>query len=99
MGKVSLMLNEYEFMGCHACEVACKQEHGLGVGPKVIQAIERAPYFKPLFCHHCEDAPCALACPEDAITKDPKTGVAGPTSMRSRSGARSVGAWPRELRM
>jgi NADPH-dependent glutamate synthase beta subunit-like oxidoreductase len=75
MGKVSLMLNEYECMGCHACEVACKQEHGLGVGPKVIRAIEKAPYFKPLFCHHCEDAPCALACPEDAITKDPKTEV------------------------
>jgi len=75
MGKVSLMLNEYECMGCHACEVACKQEHGLGVGPRVIKVIERAPYFKPLFCHHCEDAPCALACPEDAITKDPNTGV------------------------
>ena len=75
MGQVRLMLNENECMGCHACEVACKQEHGVGVGPKVIQAIERAPYFKPLFCHHCEDAPCALACPEDAITKDPKTGV------------------------
>jgi NADPH-dependent glutamate synthase beta subunit-like oxidoreductase len=75
MGKVSLMFNEYECMGCHACEVACKQEHGLGVGPRVIRVIERAPYFKPLFCHHCEDAPCALACPEDAITKDPKTGV------------------------
>lgn len=75
MGKVSLMLNEVECMGCHACEVACKQEHGLGVGPRVIKVIERAPYFKPLFCHHCEDAPCALACPESAITKDPKTGV------------------------
>ncbi len=75
MGKVALMLNEYECMGCHACEVACKQEHGLGVGPRVIKVIERSPYFKPLFCHHCEDAPCALACPEGAITKDPKTGV------------------------
>jgi len=62
-------------MGCHACEVACKQEHGLHVGPRVIKVIERAPYFKPLFCHHCEDAPCALACPQEAITKDPKTGV------------------------
>ncbi len=75
MGKVSLMFNEYECMGCHACEVACKQEHGLSVGPRVVRVIERAPFFKPLFCHHCEDAPCALACPEDAITKDPKTEV------------------------
>ncbi len=75
MGSLSLLLNEYECMGCHACEVACKQEHGLGVGPRVIRVIEKAPYFKPLFCHHCEDAPCALACPEGAITKDPKTGV------------------------
>jgi NADPH-dependent glutamate synthase beta subunit-like oxidoreductase len=75
MGNVSLMLNENECMGCHACEVACKQEHGLGVGPRVIRVIERAPYFKPLFCHHCDDAPCALACPEDAITIDPKTKV------------------------
>ena len=62
-------------MGCHACEVACKQEHGLGVGPRVVRVLEKSPIFKPLFCHHCEDAPCALSCPEDAITKDPKTGV------------------------
>jgi NADPH-dependent glutamate synthase beta subunit-like oxidoreductase len=75
MGKVSLMFNENECMGCHACEVACKQEHGLGVGPRVVRVLERAPFFRPLFCHHCEDAPCALSCPEDAITKDPLTGV------------------------
>ena len=75
MGKVSLMFNEIECMGCHACEVACKQEHGLGVGPRVVRVLERAPFFRPLFCHHCEDAPCALSCPEDAITKDRLTGV------------------------
>ena len=75
MGKVSLMFNEIECMGCHACEVACKQEHSLGVGPRVVRVLERAPFFKPLFCHHCDDAPCALACPEDAITIDPKTKV------------------------
>ncbi len=75
MGKVSLMFNEVECMGCHACEVACKQEHGLGVGPRVVRVLERAPFFKPLFCHHCDDAPCALSCPEDAITIDPKTKV------------------------
>lgn len=75
MGKVSLMFREIECMGCHACEVACKQEHGLGIGPRVVKVLERAPFFKPLFCHHCDDAPCAKACPEAAIRIDPLTGV------------------------
>lgn len=75
MEKITLMFNQDDCNGCHACEVACKQEHGLGVGPRVVRVIEKAPLFVPLFCHHCEDAPCALACPEDAITRDPETGV------------------------
>jgi NADPH-dependent glutamate synthase beta subunit-like oxidoreductase len=75
MNKITLMFNERNCSGCHACEVACKQEHGLGVGPRVVRVIERAPLFKPLYCHHCEDAPCAIACPEDAIITDPDTGV------------------------
>ena len=69
------MIDQHDCSGCHACEVACKQEHGLGVGPRVVRVIEKAPLFVPLFCHHCEDAPCALACPEDAISKDPETWV------------------------
>ena len=75
MGKISLLFNEYLCSGCHTCEIACKQEHGLGVGPRVIRVLEESPYFKPLFCHHCDDPPCAKACPEDAITKDSETGV------------------------
>jgi NADPH-dependent glutamate synthase beta subunit-like oxidoreductase len=70
-----LMFNETNCSGCHACEVACKQEHGLGVGPRVVRVIERAPFFRPLYCHHCEDAPCAVACWVDAIAMDPDTGV------------------------
>jgi len=75
MGKISLKFYEEDCSGCHSCEVACKQEHGLGVGPRVVRVIEKAPHFKPSFCHHCKEPDCALACPEDAITKDPETGV------------------------
>jgi NADPH-dependent glutamate synthase beta subunit-like oxidoreductase len=75
MNKVALMFDTTNCSGCHACEVACKQEHGLGVGPRVVRVIERTPFFKPLYCHHCDHAPCVTACWEDAITVDPDTGV------------------------
>jgi NADPH-dependent glutamate synthase beta subunit-like oxidoreductase len=75
MTKTALMFNEVNCSGCHACEIACKQEHGLGVGPRLVRVIERAPFFLPLYCHHCEDAPCAIACWEDAITIDPDSGI------------------------
>jgi NADPH-dependent glutamate synthase beta subunit-like oxidoreductase len=73
--KIALMYNQNDCNGCHACEVACKLEHGLGEGPRIVRVIETSPLFVPLFCHHCEDSPCAIACPEDAISRDPETGV------------------------
>jgi len=70
MGKVSLMFFKKDCMGCHACEVACKQEHGLGVGPRFIRVIENAPDFVPIYCHHCANAPCKESCPVDAIQRN-----------------------------
>jgi len=75
MNKVALVFSQTDCCGCHTCEVACKQEHGLPVGPRVVKVLERAPLFMQYYCHHCEDAPCALSCPEEAITKDPDTGI------------------------
>ena len=75
MKKIALMYNQDDCSGCHACEVAYKLEHDLGVGARVVRVIETAPLSVPLFCHHCDDAPCALSCPEDAITKELETGV------------------------
>jgi len=102
MGKISLLFNEYLCSGCHTCEIACKQEHGLGVGPRVIRILEESPYFKPLFCHHCDDPPCVKACPEDAITKDSETGVVlldlekctGCNAVSGTSGAEKQGTSP-----
>jgi Fe-S-cluster-containing dehydrogenase component len=70
MEKVSLLFRKQDCMGCHACEVACKQEHALGVGPRLIKVIENGPDFIPVYCHHCAKAPCAEACPVDAISRN-----------------------------
>lgn len=75
MSKISLVFSQTDCCGCHTCEVACKQEHGLPVGPRLVRVVERAPLFIQYFCHHCEDAPCVVSCPEEAIRKDPESGV------------------------
>ena len=69
MTKYSLMFFRKDCMGCHACEVACKMEHGLGVGPRLVRVLENGPDFFPVYCHHCADAPCRRACPVGAIAK------------------------------
>jgi NADH-dependent fumarate reductase subunit E len=70
MGRVSLIVFQEDCMGCHACEVACKQEHGLGVGPRLIKVIEKAPSYVPVYCHHCAKPPCKDACPVEAISRN-----------------------------
>jgi Fe-S-cluster-containing dehydrogenase component len=68
--KLSLIIFQEDCTGCHACEVACKQEHGLGVGPRLIKVIERSPVFAPIYCHHCSKPPCRDSCPVEAISRD-----------------------------
>lgn len=64
--------------GCRTCEVACKQENRAADGVKLIAVHENGPKLangQPQFeycvqlCRHCDDPPCADACPETAITK------------------------------
>ncbi|NPV70018.1 MAG: 4Fe-4S binding protein [Firmicutes bacterium] len=66
--------------GCHACEVACKREHGLPpgaaairverIGPRRIGGRLRTAYV-PCLCQHCEDPVCSAACPFEAFEKGP----------------------------
>jgi len=71
MQKISLYFFEEDCNGCHACEVACKQEHRLHDGPRLVKVIEKSPRFIPVYCRHCDDPPpCGEACPVEAITKD-----------------------------
>ncbi|MGB9920631.1 MAG: 4Fe-4S dicluster domain-containing protein [Moorellales bacterium] len=62
-----LSIVEAECCGCHACELACKQEHGLNTGPRLIRVLEASPRFLPVYCRQCPDPPCAQPCPTGAI--------------------------------
>jgi len=79
MPKYGLLI-EYEFcVGCHTCELSCKQEHDLHGGFGWIKMVDTGAKdiggklkrdFVPTVCLHCGDPPCRHVCPSEAIKKD-----------------------------
>lgn len=79
MGKqYTMVVDTLSCVGCHACEVACKQENDLPVGPNWIRVhqdnscdLEGKPQLRYVVTHcmHCRRPRCLEACPEGAITK------------------------------
>ncbi|MBW9707702.1 4Fe-4S dicluster domain-containing protein [Escherichia coli] len=58
-------------IGCHICEAACSEthrQHGLQSMPR-LRVMLNEKESAPQLCHHCEDAPCAVVCPVNAITR------------------------------
>lgn len=71
-------------IGCHACEVHCKTENDVPVGPRYLRIIPVGPKminnvprinFVFLPCFHCEKPWCAAACPTGAMQKREKDGI------------------------
>ena len=84
MSEFTIYQDQKLCIGCRACEVHCKTEHDLPVGPqfckiievgpKVVQGIPRINFmFMP--CFHCEEAFCISACPTGAMQKREKDGI------------------------
>jgi Fe-S-cluster-containing dehydrogenase component/formate-dependent nitrite reductase membrane component NrfD len=75
--QYGFVIDHRSCIGCHACTVACKSEHGveLGVFRTWVKYIERGEfpdtrrYFSVLRCNHCTDAPCVQICPVTALFK------------------------------
>ena len=65
-------------IGCNACTIACKAEHGTQPGVfwgYVLQKEHgRTPnvtrLFLPVLCNHCESPPCEEVCPTGATYQD-----------------------------
>ena len=75
MTRFSFVIDQRSCIGCHACTVACKEEHGveIGVFRTWVKYIEQGTfpdvrrYFSILRCNHCDDAPCVEVCPVRAL--------------------------------
>lgn len=76
--QLKLVLDEIWCYGCYTCEIACKQEHGLPAGPRLIRIEREGPKringrlqmeFKLATCRQCPEPDCVEACPEHAIAK------------------------------
>jgi Fe-S-cluster-containing dehydrogenase component len=84
MSEYYLFQDSKKCIGCHSCEVACKSNKNLPVGPKLCQIITIGPRlvgnlpraahtFMP--CFHCENPWCVAACPTGAMQKRPTDGI------------------------
>lgn len=65
-------------VGCCVCEYTCSMEKEKTFNPAKsrIRAIRLGPLVNlAVACRLCEDPPCVLACPRDALTQSEKSGV------------------------
>ncbi len=71
-------------IGCFSCEVHCKLENELPMGPRLIRVMQVGPkrvkgrlktLYIPMPCYHCNPAPCIEACPAGAMKRRAKDGI------------------------
>ncbi len=76
--EYTLIVNAKDCFGCNTCEVACKQEHNLSAGPRLIRVYPDGPRqiegklqlrYVVAHCIHCTQPPCQDACRVNAINK------------------------------
>jgi Fe-S-cluster-containing dehydrogenase component len=84
MSKYHISQDTKNCIGCHACEIQCKSQKSLPVGPKLCRVVPVGPKLvggKPkasyifMSCHHCEEPWCVAACPTGAMQKRKKDGI------------------------
>ena len=73
-----LTVNPEKCIGCNICEYACSWEKEKTVNPlrSRIRVVRLHPFVnQAIVCKLCEDPPCVVSCPRDALTQSEETGV------------------------
>jgi Fe-S-cluster-containing dehydrogenase component/formate-dependent nitrite reductase membrane component NrfD len=73
--RYGFVIDHNRCIGCHACTVACKEEHNVPVGVfrTWVKYIEKGEFpdtsrhFGVMRCNHCDAAPCVEICPTRAL--------------------------------
>lgn len=84
MSRYYIHHDQKRCIGCYACEVHCKSEKNLPVGPRLnaIVPVESDDggsipriTFVYMHCYHCEKAACVNVCPTGAMRKRAEDGI------------------------
>jgi Fe-S-cluster-containing dehydrogenase component/formate-dependent nitrite reductase membrane component NrfD len=73
--RYGFVIDQERCIGCHACTVACKEEHQVPVGVfrTWVKHIEKGEFphtsrhFGVMRCNHCDDSPCTEICPTSSL--------------------------------
>jgi len=77
--RYGFVIDQDRCIGCHACTVACKEEHQVPVGVfrTWVKYVEKGEFphtsrhFGVMRCNHCDSAPCIEICPTRALYRRP----------------------------
>jgi Fe-S-cluster-containing dehydrogenase component/formate-dependent nitrite reductase membrane component NrfD len=73
--RYGFVIDQDRCIGCHACTVACKEEHSVPVGVfrTWVKYVEKGEFphtsrhFGVMRCNHCDESPCTEICPTSAL--------------------------------
>lgn len=83
MAQMGFYFDAANCIGCHCCQVACKDVNRLDVGTDFRHVTSYCGgsgwtpfmYHMSISCNHCDNPACASVCPTGAMHKDPETGL------------------------
>ena len=84
MSHYAIVVDLDRCIGCHGCDIACKNENEVELGSFWSKVVQVGPfgdyphlqqYFLPVMCQQCADSPCTHVCPTGASYRDPETNV------------------------